>query len=156
MTARQLAQVFQRRAALVEREFKKTNEQLGLAAVTYCKERMTAEIYAIPETTVSRRKRIGPNRGPLLSKYGKARDVKLWRRTGHLRRAERFELRDAYTFAVVNDAVYAEPRHEAGKPGRRPINPLRESHWRDELAKTFRPIVLEARALTVRDILRAR
>jgi hypothetical protein len=72
------------------------------------------------------------------TKAGKKR----WKRTGLLRRAERVETPDAYTVKLVNDASYALYRHEAGKPGRRKINPLRVAHWRDELVATFRPILL--------------
>jgi hypothetical protein len=136
MTAEQLARRMLARRDLVEQEMRKTAGGLGLSAVKFTKELMTREIYAVPED-------ISPRTGR-----------KKWRRTGQLRRAERFELRDSYSVAVLNDQVYAEPRHEAGKPGRRGINPLRESHWRDELAKTFRSICVDAWHATVLDLLR--
>ena len=135
MTAAQLARRMRRRQQLVEREFQKTSQGLAISAVRFCKEKLTEEVYAVPEDT---------------TKAGK----KKWRRTGHLRRSERAEVRDPYTVVVINDAVYAEPRHEAGKPGRRRINPNRESHWRDELAKTFAEVTKDAYAAPVADILR--
>ena len=125
-----------RRASLVESEFKKTSNGLGLSAVKFDKELMTTEIYAIPED-------VSPRTGR-----------KRWRRTGQLRRAERFVLKDAFTVRVLNDQRYARPRHEAGKAGHRAINPLRESHWRDELLKTFRSVCRDAWRATVLVILR--
>lgn len=135
MTARQLAAKMRARASAIEPEFRKTTNGLAIAALRFCKERITAEIYALD---VDR------------AKSGK----KKWKRTGLLRRAERVEVPNAYTARVVNDASYALYRHEAGKPGRRKINPLRESHWRDELIETFRPIIADAYRLTVQAILR--
>jgi hypothetical protein len=135
MTAKQLAAKFRAREVAVEREFRKTSNGLAISAVKFCKERLTAEVYAIPED---------------LTKSGK----KKWRRTGQLRRAERAEVRDPFTVVVVNDVGYALPRHEAGKPGRRKINPNRESHWRDELAKVFEEITTDAYRLTVAAILK--
>lgn len=135
MNARQLADRMKRRAEAVEREFRASSQGLAVSAVKFTKERMTEEIYSVPE---DRRKN------------GK----KAWRRTGHLRRSERAEVPNAYTVRVVNSAVYALPRHEAGKPGHRNINPARVSHWRDELLETFRPIVLDVRRQTVLDLLK--
>ncbi len=135
MTAAELARLHRRRAARVPIEFRKTSNGLAIAAVKFCREKLTAEVYAIPED---------------VNKAGK----KKWRRTGHLRRSERAEVVDPYTVRVVNDAAYAEPRHEAGKPGRRNINPLRVSHWRDELMETFRSVLLDAYEVTIQSILR--
>jgi hypothetical protein len=91
--------------------------------------------------------------------YGPAVDVSStgrpkWRRTGALKRGEVGEVRGPTEVAVVNRVAYAEPRHEAGKPGRRRINPLRVSHWRDEMAKVMRPIAQESWADAVRDAMR--
>lgn len=137
MTAQQLQRLMTRRAALVKSELTKTTRGLGISAVKFCKETMTREIYAIPEDVTSTGR-------------------KKWRRTGHLRRSERWELRSPYQVAIINDARYAEPRHEAGKRGRRAINPLRESHWRDELKRVFRPIEADAYRATILAILRRR
>ena len=137
MTAAQIAALHRRRAARVPIEFRKTSNGLKISAVKFTRELMTAEIYAIPED---------------VRKNGK----KKWRRTGHLRRSERAEVTDPYTVRVVNDAKYALPRHEAGKPGNRKINPLRESHWRDELVETFRSVILDAYELTMKAILEAK
>lgn len=137
MTVAELAALHRRRAAAVPREFLKTSHWLAVAAVKFAREKLTEEIYAIPEDA---------------RKNGK----KKWRRTGNLRRSERAEVVDPYTVRVVNDAGYALPRHEAGKPGHRKINPLRESHWRDELQEAFRSIVADAYQLTIRAIMETR
>lgn len=135
MTAQQLARRMQSRAALVEREFRASTQAIAVSALKFSKEKMS-EFYAIPED-------VNPKTGK-----------KLWRRTGHLRRSEQAQIRNAYVCAIVNTAAYAEPRHEAGKPNRRRINPVRRQHWRDELVATFRPIVLEVRRQTVLDLLK--
>ncbi len=134
MTAAELARAHRKRAALVEKEFRKTSNGLAVSVVKFTRELMTKEIYAIPVDK---------------TKAGKPK----WRRTGNLRRSERAEVVDAYTVRVVNDASYALPRHEAGKPTGRNINPLRISHWRDELLKTFQPLMLDLYSLTVKKIL---
>lgn len=135
MTARELVQLWQKRRADFDREFMASSRGLATSMVRFDKEKMTEEIYSLPEDRTAKGK-------------------KKWRRTGALRRAERFEVPDPYTILIINDMNYAEPRHEAGKPSRRGINPLRESHWRDELVETFRPIVLDVRRETLLAILR--
>jgi hypothetical protein len=135
-TAEQLANVMRRRQALVEKEFRASSRGLAISAQRFARDVMTREIYAIPEDR---------------TKSGK----KKWRRTKLLLRSEKATVPDAYTVVLDNTAKYSVPRHEAGKPGARRINPLRVSHWRDELVKTFRPIVLDVRHETVLAILRA-
>lgn len=134
MTAEQLARRYQRRAQIVEQEFAKTSRGLAISAVKFCREKLTELIYSQPI--------------PKRPKSGKP----MWRRTGLLRRSEQADTPDAYTVRVTNTAAYAEPRHEAGKPGRRATR--YPAHWRDELVKTFRSIVTEAHARTWRDILK--
>lgn len=135
MTAKQLAAAQKRRAALIDREFRATARGIGLSAVKFCKERLTSTVYAIPED---------------VSSTGR----KKWRRTGNLRRSEQMEVTSPYEVIVVNRAAYAVARHEAGKPGRRNINPLRISHWRDVLVETFRPLVADLCHDTIMAILR--
>jgi hypothetical protein len=135
VTAAQVAAAHRRRQQLADREFRATARGIALSALKYTKDRLTATIYAIPED---------------VSGTGR----KKWRRTGNLRRSEKFEIPDPYTVVLVNTAAYAVPRHEAGKPGRRKINPLRISHWRDELVETFRSIVPDLVHQTIQDILR--
>ena len=134
-TAEQIAELMLKRRNLVEKEFRHSSNAIAKSVIKFSKEKLS-ELYAIPEDRY---------------KNGK----KKWRRTGALRRAERVEVPDPYTVRVVNDINYAQPRHEAGKPNHRKINPLRENHWRDELAETFRPIVLDVRRQTLIDILNA-
>lgn len=137
MTAAQLAARHRRRAAAVPREFRQTANGLKIACVKFTRELMTKEIYGIPVDK---------------TKAGKPK----WRRTGNLRRSERAEVSDPYTVRVVNDAGYALFRHEAGRPGGRKINPLRISHWRDELLKTFQPLIADLYKDTVKAILETR
>lgn len=118
MTVAQAAKKMERRQALASKEFAATTKGVAVSALARSKHFLTEQIYAIPED---------------VRKNGK----KAWRRTGHLRRSEKFEIRDPYTVAIVNTAAYALPRHEAGKPGHRNINPLRISHWRDDLQAEF-------------------
>ena len=134
MTAKQLARKMRARAAAVEPEFRRTTNGLAISALRFCREKLTELIYALPV--------------PKRPKSGKP----MWKRTGFLRRSERVEVRDAYTTAVVNDAKYALPRHEAGKPGRRPTR--YPAQWRDELTETFRSVCLDAYHLTVEKILK--
>lgn len=147
MTAAQLAALHRRRAARVPVEFQKTMNGVKISLLKYEKELMTSEIYAIPEDL----KKSG------IAKQKAGRKIlgsdKKWRRTGHLRRSERAEVTDPYTVRLVNDAVYAKPRHEAGKPNKRHINPLRESHWRDEAVKLWESIKGDLLEATIRDIL---
>ena len=78
----------------------------------------------------------------------------MWRRTGNLRRSEQWEVRGPLEIAIINRAAYAEPRHEAGKPGRRKVRYV--SHWQEEMAKVMRPIAVEQWRETVLDVLRGR
>lgn len=134
MTAQQLAALFKARAAAVEPEFRQTTRGLARDALRFCRLKLTELIYSQPI--------------PTRPKSGKP----MWKRAGNLRRSERTEIRDAYTAAVVNDAIYALPRHEAGKPGRRKTR--FPAHWRDELRKAFQPQLLPAYRETVLRILR--
>lgn len=136
VTVRELADIFKRMPEVVENEFRKTTTQLARNILAFDRKTITDQIYSLPEDVTSTGK-------------------KKWRRTGALRRGERVETPDAYTIHVANDVSYTEPRHEANKPGRRQINPLRTSHWRDDLMTTFEPIVTEAYNLTVVAILKA-
>lgn len=110
-----------------------TTKAIGAAAFKLSKEELS-KLYAIPEDR---------------TRSGK----KKWRRTGHLRRSESVQVRGPIEVAIRNTAAYSEPRHEAGKPGRRNINPLRANHWQDEMQKVMRPIALEQWRETVRDVI---
>ena len=124
MTAAQLAARHKRREQALIRELGGAARGIAVSALRLSKELLTTQVYALPEDRTSKGK-------------------KKWRRTGHLRRGEKFEVRSNIEVAIVNTANYAEPRHEAGKPGRRGINPLRKSHWRDDMADVMRPIAVE-------------
>lgn len=133
MTSQEMAKEWSRRARGAEGEFRKTMRGLGISAVALSKALMTAEIYAIPEDRTKRGK-------------------KKWQRTGRLRASEQFIQPDPYTVEVTNAMGYAEPRHEAGKPGHRKINPLRLSHWRDEMVEKLAPVMEELLDLTITKI----
>lgn len=134
MTSKQLAAKMRARARAVEPEFRKTTHGLAIAALRFCRLKITELIYAnpVPKRPVS----------------GKPQ----WKRTGNLRRSERQEVVDAYTARIVNDASYALYRHEAGKPGRRKTQ--FPAHWRDELRQAFQPVIRDAYRLTVAAILK--
>lgn len=134
MTSEELAKVWEKRAAKALPEFQKTMRGIGVQALAFCRKQMTTDIYAKP---VPRRPRSGKP---------------MWTRTGNLRRSERIGQRDPFTVTIVNDADYALPRHEMGKPGHRPTR--YPAHWRDELLKTFQPILAAALRRTVQEILK--
>jgi hypothetical protein len=134
MTAAQYAKRILKRDKDLKTALTFTTKAIGASAFKLSKEEMS-KLYAIPED---------------LNAKGK----KKWRRTGHLRRSESVEVRGPIEVAIVNTAAYAEPRHEAGKPGRRNINPQRENHWQDEMAKVMRPIAVEQWRETVVDVLK--
>ena len=133
MTAAQLARKHKARKTLVEKEFRKSMRGLGISAVAFTRMKLTEEIYAFP---IPKRPRSGKP---------------AWKRTGALRRGERYQVTDAYTVQIVNDVSYAKPRHEAGKPGRRVVR--YPSHWRDELVEAFRGILADVYEATMSDIL---
>jgi len=157
MTAEQMAKAWSKRRADLEPALRQTVQAFGISALRLSKEIMTREIYSIPEdrTTKGERRfqRFLTRRRPGQVFAFRKGDRK-WVRTGHLRRSERFEVRGPFELAIVNDANYAEPRHEAGKPGRRKINPARVSHWRDEMKQTLDPTFTELIADTIRQVMR--
>ena len=108
-----------------ERELKRELRALATDSLRASKLHITADIYAKP---VDKRKNGNPK----------------WTRTGQLRRGERLVVdTNTWTAQLVNDMNYAEPRHEANKPGRRQINPARTAHWRDEALAEIAPTVGE-------------
>lgn len=64
-----------------------------------------------------------------------------WRRTGNLRRSERWKVASAYVGIVYNDAEYAKERHERGKRGHKPTR--FPAHWRDIAISKTRPLRIE-------------
>jgi|GEM_PF-4584271 len=156
MTADQVARKMKKREQLVAREFTQTTRGVGVSALAFDKQKMTEEIYAVPEdlsASGKKRQASAAARGKKFTPVGKD---KAWRRTGHLRRSEKFDILDPYTVAIVNTASYALPRHEAGKPGHRNINPARVSHWHDDLKVAFgEGLLRELYHSTMVDILKA-
>lgn len=136
MTPAEAEQLWKRRRAKLDKVLRQEARAIGLSALKFTKDHMTQTIYAIPEDRTRKGK-------------------KKWRRTGNLRRSEKFEVREGgLVVAIVNTASYSVPRHEAGKPGHRNINPLRVSHWRDAMLETFQPSVLPEWQAAVQKILR--
>jgi hypothetical protein len=64
-----------------------------------------------------------------------------WKRTGNLKRSERWKVVSAYLGIVYNDAEYARARHDMGKPGRRKTR--YPAPWRDAAIDACRAIVRE-------------
>lgn len=160
MTADELQRLYQRRIERLEPELRQTMGSFGVSAVRLTKEIMTREIYSIPEDRTARGEarfqRFLRTRGAGQS-FRPQRGDRKWVRTGHLRRSERFVVEGSgldMRVAVLNDANYAEPRHEAGKPGRRNINPQRRSHWRDDMFEVLNPVFQDLIAEVVRDVMR--
>jgi hypothetical protein len=90
--------------------------------------------------------------------YSKPEEVsstgrKLWTRTRDLINHEKAEVRGGGDVVLTNDMVYAEPRHEAGKPGRRKINPARVAHWRELIQPEIRQAQLETAAKKILQLL---
>lgn len=136
MTARQLADKMKARRDHFTPALAATTRGLARSALKLSKEKMTEGIYALP---VPKRPRSGKP---------------MWRRTGHLRRSEQWEVRGPASFVIKNTASYAEPRHEAGKPGRRKV--LYVSHWQEEMAEVMRPICQEQWRETCLDVMRGK
>jgi hypothetical protein len=134
VTAQQLARRMRARDKELKTALSFTTKAIGRAAIKLSKEHLSI-IYSIPVD---------------VGKNGKPK----WRRTGHLRRSEGVQVRGPVEVVIFNTAAYAEPRHEAGKPNRRKINPIRVVHWRDEMDKVMRPIALEQWRETVRDVIK--
>ena len=157
MTAEELAALMKRRRDLFEPAFRSATNEIARIAISRSKQLMTEQIYSLPEDRTAkgerRFQRFVQTRRPGQVFSARKGDRK-WVRTGHLRRRERVEIVSAYQCDVINDAVYAEPRHEAGKPGRRKINPARESHWRDDLVNDMRDAVIEIRRDAVQQVLK--
>jgi hypothetical protein len=119
-TAAEIAARWARRAAMVNPEVRRTIRGLAELHLATSLKQMEAGIYSKPED---------------VSGTGR----KKWVRTGRLRAGERVLFsEDGAGFTLTNVADYAEPRHEANKPGRRRINPARTSHWRDETREALR------------------
>ena len=126
MTAEQIADRWERRVASARPALRMAMNELRLRTQAEVIRAINRGIYSKPED---------------VSPTGR----KLWVRTGMLKAGEFVRLEDTFeTTAVVitNFVPYAEPRHEANKPGRRQINPARTSHWRDETVAKMRPVML--------------
>lgn len=117
MTSQQVEKRFETLLRRVEPALRNEMRRQAARAVQQSRLLMGLEIYSKPED-------VSPATGK-----------KKWVRTGQLLREERLEEKSGSEFLLVNRTVYAEPRHEANKPGRRQINPLRTAHWRDDLLK---------------------
>lgn len=166
LTPQELAALMKRRRDLFEPAFMSATREIARIAISRSKQLMTEQIYNLPEDRTAkgerRFQRFQQSRRPGQVFSAKKGDRK-WVRTGHLRRSERPEIVSAYECAVVNSAIYAARRHEAGKthsdiPGfKNPppnINPARESHWRDDLVNDMRDAVIEARRSAIQRVLR--
>jgi hypothetical protein len=132
VNADQYARLMQLRARRIEPEFRHTTRGIANSVLEFSRQRMHALIYAFP---VPRRKSGKP----------------AYKRTGDLLAGERQVPAGPYSFRIVNDVPYAEPRHEAGKPGRRKVR--HPAHWRDELIARSHSILVDNHRKTARKIL---
>ncbi len=122
MTPTEYARAWNKRVRDYQPGMRREFRAIAQLAHTVANQLITREIYAIPED-------IGPSGKPK------------WRRTNLLAHSEQppvfSEEGGNLTATLVNTAVYAEPRHEANKPGRRQINPKRTAHWRDDMLRVL-------------------
>ncbi len=124
MDALEAAALWARRRGAVNGQVRQTVRHLGERMHAVSLKHMDRDIYAKP---VDR------------SSTGRP----LWHRTRDLRAAERPEYApDGAGVKLVNAMTYAEPRHEAGKPGRRLTK--RPAHWRDEMREELRQEIPDA------------
>lgn len=166
MTARQLSARMRRRRDRVLPVLLEVSQDVARSALRYSKELMSQQIYAIPEDLTTRgkvrferflaRRRTSAGANVFRPRKGDRK----WVRTGHLRRSEGAQVVAPGEVAVFNTAVYAAARHEAGKATSeivkkpRKINPLRVSHWQDDMARVMRPIALDLWREGVQTVLR--
>jgi hypothetical protein len=167
MTAAELAALMKRRRDLFEPALRSATNEIARLAISRSKQLMTEQIYSLPEDLTAqgeaRFQRFRATRRPGQTFTARKGDRK-WVRTGHLRRSERVEFPSLGQADLVNDAIYAARRHEAGKahsdlPGfKNPppdINRARESHWRDQLKEELRESILHLRQEVILKVLRA-
>lgn len=114
MTPAQYARAWERRSRDYGPRMRVEIQAIGRLALTVSDRLLTQEVYSKPED---------------LTHSGRMR----WRRTNYLAVSEKLETNDGHRIVLVNEAPYAEPRHEANKPGRRRINPARTAHWRNDM-----------------------
>ncbi len=125
MTAVQYARAWERRQRDFGGSLKREFAALGQLAIAVDERLLTEEVYSKPEdvTPTGRMK---------------------WRRTNFLAAMETMRMEEGGTRIVIDNlAPYAEPRHEANKPARRQINPLRTAHWRDDMLLVLGSVVTE-------------
>lgn len=156
MTAEDLAKAMSLRQNDLRPALEATTRVVAQTALRRSKQLMSEQIYALPEDLTKKgEKRFARFRagGPRGRVFVARKGDREWVRTGHLRRSEQVQIVGPARIIVKNTAIYAEPRHEAGKPGRRKINPARESHWQDDMARELRPIAQELWRETVREVM---
>ncbi len=125
MTAEELALVWKTRVERHGPAMRNELRRFGQKAVQLSRIKMRNEIYSKP---------------PDFSKSGRPK----WIQTGNLLLSEELVEESSDSFALVNTASYAEPRHEANKPGRRQINPARTAHWQDDTMAQLKDEMPEA------------
>jgi hypothetical protein len=165
--ADRIAKAWMRRATALEPYMRKATTEATRAFYAEAKAAMKRGIYDKPiptkaEMQAERRSR-SEAKGKTFSARKKFTTAKgtanvegrkpAWRRTGNLRRSEKYRVASAYLGLVINDASakgkgYAKPRHEMGKPGHRGTR--FPAHWRDDAARITR----RARLLIYRKALR--
>ena len=136
MTPSEYARAWDKRTKQYEPRMKREFRAIGQLAKQVSDRLLTQEIYSKPE-----------DRTP----SGRYK----WRRTNRLAVSENLSFsEDGYQAILDNTAEYAEPRHEANKPGRRKINPYRTAHWRDDMLDILAAEIPERLMRVNADILR--
>jgi hypothetical protein len=120
MNAQQFARYWNTKTRLEGPSLKSEFRRIGSLAHQLANRLLTQEIYSKPED-------VSPSGRPK------------WRRTHFLAVSEKpaqfIEHGDGIDCRLENTAEYAEPRHEANKPGRRRINLYRTAHWHDDMVQ---------------------
>lgn len=164
---------WERRAKALEPEMRVATNEATKTVYAESRNRLTKDIYDKPIPTVGelQRERMGaeaargrlvrfvlpgerPGRyktgGTAYKRYGaKGRRI-AWKRTGNLRKSERYKIISPYEGQIINDASrkskggirgYARARHNMGYPGHRTTR--FPAHWRDEAVESTRDRVRE-------------
>ena len=83
----------------------------------------------------------------------KTRTVKAWRRTGFLRRSERWRMQSPFVGLIINNARYAFARHQLNRPS--PIDGVvRRAPWRETAIQNTLPMIRKTLRDSVLEVLR--
>ena len=115
--AKQVSDAWLKVARDIEPEMRKATEEATRLTWAAAKKEMRTLIY---NKEIPRRPRSGKPQ---------------WRRTGNLRRSEKYRMMSAYIGVIYNDANYAEYRHDMGNPKYSKRKTEFPAPWRDNAVK---------------------